>query len=119
MFSDTLTLTINAVDKTLNRINQDGYSSEYLLREDTGEFRLRIRNTKYTDKTRSISVDRHNVEFVHMVYGEVGSTPIVRKQYIVFENDAGDGLGTVADTVVALSSFVTEANVVKMLNWES
>ena len=50
MFADPQTLTVNAVAKALKKINQDGYSSEYLLRTSTEEFRLNLRNTTYMDK---------------------------------------------------------------------
>lgn len=120
MFSDSLVVTINSVDKTLTRINQDGYSSEYLLREDTGEFSLRIRNTSYVRNGTSIKVDRHNVELVHTVYGATTADPnIVRKAYIVFENDRGDALADAEDFTAGLVGFLTDANIGKMLNWES
>ena len=45
MFTDTLTVTINAVAKVMVRVNQDGYSSEYRLKETDGEFRLRDRKS--------------------------------------------------------------------------
>lgn len=121
MFADTITITINANAKVLNRINQDGYSSEYFLREATGEFRLRLRNTSYTDKTRSgLKVDRHNVELVQTLYPAVPTDPSkIRKWYTVFENDNGDTIVDPAKFVVGGAAFLTEANVTKLLNWES
>lgn len=38
-FGATITITVNGVAKALNRINQDGYTSEYYLREATMEWR--------------------------------------------------------------------------------
>jgi len=120
MFSDTLVVTVNTVDKTLVRINQDAYASEYLLREDTGEFSLRLRNTSYTRAGTGVKVDRHNVELVHTVYGAaVGDPPVIRKAYIVFENDRGDPLADAEDFTFGLVSFLTEVNIGKLLNWES
>jgi len=122
MFSDTLTVTINSVAKTLTRINQDKYSSEYFLRETTGEYRMRLRNTSYVDKTRPVpvTVDRHNVELVQTLYPvapAVNST--VRKAYAVVENDRGD---TIVDPVkfwAGSLAFITEANLTKLANFES
>lgn len=122
MFSDTLTVTINSVAKVLTRINQDKYSSEYFLRETAGEYRLRIRNTSYVDKTRpvAVTVDRHNVELIQTIYPvspAVNST--VRKGYVVVENDRGD---TIVDPVkfwAGLVAFNTEANLTKLANFES
>lgn len=120
MFADTITVTINSVAKVLTRINQDGYSSEYFLRETDGEFRARLRNTSYTDKARSIKVDRHNVELVHTIYPVSPATrPTIRKTYIVFEIDNGDVIATCAKETVGLEAFLTEANVLKLANWES
>lgn len=121
MFSDPITVTINAVAKNLIRISQDGYSSEYLLKETTGQYRLRIRNSSYVDKTRGgKKVDRHNVELIHEIYPvspAIYST--IRKDYHVFEMDVGDDTSLMAKTVAALSAFVTEANATKMINFES
>nr|UJQ85249.1 MAG: hypothetical protein 2 [Leviviridae sp.] len=121
MFSDPATVTINAVAKNLIRINQDGYTSEYLLKETTGEYRLRIRNTSYVDKTRAgKKVDRHNVELTHTIYPVAPVTqPEIRKAYMVFENDVGGDTGLMAKTVAGLSAFMTEANATKMINFES
>lgn len=120
MFADTITITINTIAKALNRINQDGYSSEYFLREATGEFRMRIRNSRYTDKTRGIMVDRHNIELVHLVYATVpGTPPVIRKMYTVLENDQGDGIVDSAKFGAGLVAFHSEANLTKLLNWES
>nr|UJQ85108.1 MAG: hypothetical protein 2 [Leviviridae sp.]UJQ85218.1 MAG: hypothetical protein 2 [Leviviridae sp.] len=121
MFADPTVITINAVAKNLIRINQDGYASEYLLRETTGEYRLRIRNSSYADKARGgKKVDRHNVELVHTVYPVAPAVfPTIRKDYHVFEMDVGDDSAIMAKTVAALSAFVTEANATKMLNFES
>lgn len=122
MFSDTLTITIDSVDKTLHRINQDKYSSEYFLRETDGEFRLRLRNTSYIDKTRNggVSVDRHNAEFTDTRYPVSPATsPIVRKAYLVFENDRGDTIEDPVNNTLGFVDFLTEANLTKLANWES
>jgi hypothetical protein len=121
MFTDTLTITINAVAKVMVRVNQDGYSSEYRLKEADGEYRLRLRNTSYADKARAGKlVNRHNVELIHTVYPVSPAVyPTIRKTYTVFEDDSGDTLATCAKEVVGLLAFQTEANVTKLQNWES
>jgi hypothetical protein len=120
MFSDPLVITINVVAKNLIRINQDGYGSEYFLRETDGEFRLKIRNTRYTDKTRGIPVDRHNVELIHTVYPVSPATqPTIRKAYSIFENDRGDPVLASGKFGAGFFAFHTEANLTKLLNLES
>lgn len=120
MFSDTLSVTINAVAKTLVRINQDRYSSEYFLRETLGEFTLRIRNSSYIEKTRKVNVDRHNIELIHTIYPVAPAlVPTVRKAYVVFENDRGDTIVDPVKLAAGLLAFNTEANLTKMANRES
>lgn len=93
MFADPQTLTVNAVAKNLVRINQDKFSSEYLLRSTTNEFRLKIRNQSYLDKARNVMIDRHNVEFTETVFPVAPATlSTVRKTYFVVENQQGDTL---------------------------
>jgi hypothetical protein len=121
MFSDTLTITINSVAKVLTRINQDKYSSEYFLRETDGQFKLRIRNSSYQDRTRGgAAVDRHNVEVIHSLnpvapalYG------VCRKAYFVLENDQADTTTNALNFDLGVLGFGTSANVTKLLNWES
>lgn len=120
MFSDTLVVTINAVAKNLVRINQDRYSSEYFLREATGEFSMKIRNSTYIEKSRKVSVDRHNIELIHTVYPVAPNLiNTVRKAYVVFENDRGDTIVDPVKLTVGLLAFNTEANLTKMANRES
>lgn len=121
MFADTITITINAVAKVLNRVNQDGYGSEYFLRESLGQFRLKLRNSTYSDKTRGgIKVDRHNIELVETVFPVAPATiGTVRKYYSVLENDQTDTVVASAKFGAGVTGFQTEANLTKMLNWES
>jgi hypothetical protein len=121
MFSDTVTVTINAIDKTMSRINQDKYSSEYLLRGTTDEFRLRIRHSEYTDKARGGAVvDRHNVELVQTVYPVAPATKsTIRKAYIVLENERGDGLNDPLNFDLGFAGFLSVPNLTKLINWES
>jgi len=120
MFADTITVTINAVAKVLTRINQDGYSSEYLLRETTGDFRLKIRHTNYTNKTSGKVIDRHNVELVQTVYPVSPATvSTTRKAYTVLENERVDPVTESLNFNLGFVGFFTSPNITKMLNLES
>jgi len=123
MFADPQTLTVNAVAKALKKINQDGYSSEYLLRTSTEEFRLNLRNTTYMDKKRQVLIDRHNIEFVHTVFPVAPSTTsFVRKTYTVIENQQGDTLTDPTFVASALYSWLiasSNANITALMNFES
>lgn len=121
MFADTITVTINSVAKVLTRINQDKYSSEYLLRGTTDEFRLLIRHSNYVDKTRGgKKVDRHNVELTQTVYPvSPAVVPTIRKAYVVLENEYSDGTTDPLNFDLGFAAFLTSANITKLLNLES
>lgn len=120
MFADPAVVTINALAKNLVRINQDKYSSEYLLRSSTDEHRLFIRNTSYTDKKRGVAIDRHNVEIVQTVFPVAPATAsTIRKTYIVIENQVGDTLTDPRNVALGLFAFLTSAKIDQLMNQES
>lgn len=116
-FSDPQSVTVNAVAKSLVRINQDSYSSEYFLRETLGEYTMKIRNTSFLRDGQTI--DRHNVEITQTLYATATVPAIVRKAYVVIENSRSD---TPADAVFlgsALAGWMTSPNLTKLVNRES
>jgi hypothetical protein len=120
MFADPAVVTINTVAKNLVRINQDKYSSEYLLRSSTDEIRLFVRNTTYVDRKRGVSIDRHNVELVQTVFPVAPATiSTVRKAYTVIENQIGDTLTDPRYLALALYAFLTSAKIDQLMNQES
>lgn len=120
MFGDTITITVNAVAKVLNRINQDQYGSEYFLRGTADEYRLRIRHSSYTDKARGVLVDRHNVELVQTVYAVSPATVnTIRKSYCVLENERKDGVTDPLNFDLGFAAFLNSGNITKLLNYES
>lgn len=120
MFTDTITLTVNAVAKVLTRINQDSYSSEYMLKNATECYTLKIRNIKFTDKSRGEQRDRHNVEITHTVYPVAPATQsTLRKYYFVLENGEFDNTTDVVNFGVGAAGFQSATNYGKLLNWES
>lgn len=120
-FDTTFDVAINGVTKTLNRIRYDGYSSEYLLRSTTEEYRIFIRNSEVKSKKVDPllrGVDRHNAEFVHRIFATSGSPEIVRRAYLVYENYQGDDLTAVKlDVVGALSKMSIAGIVDDQLRW--
>jgi hypothetical protein len=120
-FPDTITITINAVAKNLLRIREDGYSSEYRLRNaNVEDFRMNIRNSSYLEKSTGRTIDRHNVELVHTVYPVAPATiPTVRRFYSVLENQAVDTVVDPSKFAAGAAAFLTEANFTKLVNFES
>ncbi len=123
MFADPQTVTFDAPigAKNLVKINQDGYSSEYLLKEATGEYRLKVRNSiNSTLRDGVMKVERHNVELTHWLYPTTTyPNGFRRKAYIVIENEVGDDPVVVNDLAEGLLVWTTEANIVKLLAFES
>lgn len=68
MFPATITLTVNAVAKVLNRVNQDNYGSEYQLNAATESFNLKIRHSIDSRDGDGLVMKRHNVFVEHVVY---------------------------------------------------
>lgn len=128
MFADPITVTVNAVAKSLSRINSDNYSSEYLLREATQEFRLKIRNSqgKPTSQKSITGVllaqqptDRHSFELTQTVYATATAPQFVRKSYIVVEHLHVDTVVDPVNLANALVAFATSANITKTVNFEN
>jgi hypothetical protein len=121
MFADPITITINAVAKNLVRVNQDSYSSTYLLKEATQEFQLNIRHTSYLDKTRGgIKVERHTAELIQTIYPVAPATQPTRyKEYFVWELDQGANQANGVYFALGFAGFQSSNNLNKMLGWES
>lgn len=116
MIGNTITIN-NGASKVLTLINQDGYSSEYLLKDTASEFRLKIRHS-----STKAGQDRHNVELVETVYAVEGTSPErIRKFYFVIENDPDDLAGPVAnaDAVADLAIATANAFLNQLMGWQS
>lgn len=116
-FSDPQSITINAIAKSLVRINQDGYSSEYFLRETLGEITMKLRNTSFQRDGQTI--DRHNVEITQTIYATATVPSITRKAYSVIENSRSDTPGDAVFLALALAGWSTSGNLTKLVNRES
>lgn len=117
-FADPLVVTINAVAKSLPRVEFDKRTSVYFLREATQEFTVRVRNTSFVD-TNGITIDRHNIEFVQTIYATVTTAAITRKIYSTFDNFRSDTDAGLLQSLVGFVGLLTSANIQKMLNGES
>jgi hypothetical protein len=119
MLGDTLTVTINAVAKTLVKVNQDKYSSEYRLRETDGIYTLNVRHSSYKGTDGSL-VDRHNVELLHDLYPVAPSTVKTQhKSYLTFELPRSDTSAVPLNQTVGFAALFTSAFTTKLVNYES
>ncbi|UJQ85763.1 MAG: putative coat protein [Tuwendivirus faecivivens] len=122
MLGDTLTVTLGGSGGTArvcSKINQDSYSAEYLHRNTTDEVRVKVRHSIESGSTTKPKMDRHNVEFTQTVFASGDTPEKIRQAYLVLRNSASDDSALVSDLGEALSYWLTQANFLKVIGWES
>lgn len=119
MLGDTITITVNAVAKALSKINQDQYASEYYLKEEGKEFRLRVRHSKDRVAQGGAPRDRHVITFTETIYGTPTTSEIVRQSSVTIVGNAADAALAQQYDVSGLLAYLNAANVQKLINWES
>lgn len=118
MLANTFVLGLAGGSKTLNRINQDSYSSEYLLQEALKSYRVRIRHTR-TNPVNGRAYDRHNVEVTITTFATLTTVETYQKAYFVLENLPGESSVELFDAVADWSIASANANLVALTGWES
>nr|UJQ85520.1 MAG: putative coat protein [Leviviridae sp.] len=119
-FSDPTTITISTVGKTLNKINQDNFGSEYLYRSSTEEVRLRIRHQNESAKVGVTPFERHNLEMIHTVFAVAPAVVNTERRYsFTARVKRGDDPASALASAKGLIGFLTDANVTKAIGWES
>lgn len=119
MLGDTLVLPQVGGDITLRKINQDGYSSEYLFRDSTSQYRARIRHSKTAATPNRIAYDRHNLEVVKTIFAAGDVAEYEQKFYFVIEHKPGDVPTPLVDAVADKIILTSNAIVTSLLGWES
>lgn len=119
MLGDTLVLPCPAGNLTLQKINQDGYSSEYLLKQTLSEVRARVRHSKVKATATEPEYDRHNIEVVETVYATDEVPLYKRKVYMVFECKLGDSSVENIDGLCDYLIASADAKVIAMMGWNS
>lgn len=119
MFGDTIALTVGGVGKTLNKVNQDNFSSDYLLKEATGQYRLRIRHQLPPTKVGEASRERANAELIYELYATPTTAKQIRKSYIVIEQDSIDSDTTLSKALLDWLLASSAAALTKLRNRES
>lgn len=118
--SNTLTLSVNAVNKVLKRINQDQYSTQYYLHEALEEFTVNIRHSKESPQKDGTVYDRHNVELIHTVFATVSAPARTRVTYVVSRNTRDDDYTQVGYDIAAVADLIkASGNIPDLLAWVS
>lgn len=119
MLADPLVVTINAVAKSLNKINQDGYGSEYLLRDATTEYRAKVRHSRTKADLNGVAYDRHNFELTVTTFA-AGDVPESHQRfYFVHECKPGDTNVDMPDAVADLMIASSDAFLKSLVAWQS
>jgi hypothetical protein len=119
-FGSTATITINAVAKVLNRINQDNYGSEYYLRSTLEEYRMKVRHSKEAPQVDGTRFDRHNVEITHVVYATSTTLEIKRIVNVTARVLSTDDLTAAGYLFAGAIDYIDSATVQgDLLTWQS
>lgn len=125
MFGNSITVNVGTiaapVEVILPRINQDGYSSEYQLKESDRTHRVLIRHSKEKNKVNGQTLDRHNVTYQQYVLPtELAPQGSLREAYVVMRMPSSAILGDVAPLFNGLLNLVGETSTQSsVINWES
>ncbi len=116
--ANPIVLNYNSGTKSLVKINQDAFGSEYYLRESTQDWRIKIRHTKETAKSGSAALERHNVELTQTVFSTTLGVPdTVIQVYAVIRNAKSSTAADVAKLGDALSDFLDNTHYQDLTNW--
>lgn len=123
MLGDTIELNFGTSEdpdvRTLNRVNNDNFSTEYRLRETDREYSVLVRHSKEKNKLRGRVMDRHNVTLsVKHFPTEVYPQGREIQAYSVFRNASDDMDEDIIPLVTAVSVF-TQENADKLIGWRS
>jgi hypothetical protein len=117
--SDPLVITIAGSAKSLNKINQDSFGSEFLLRESLAEYRAKIRHSTTKPDANGRTYDRHNFEVTITTFAAGAVPEYHRKFYFVDEVLPSATDVDMPDAVADLMIASTDAFLLKLLTWQS
>lgn len=119
MFGNTFVLPHADGNITCVKVNQDGYSSEYLYKDATEQYVVRIRHNRTKATAARPSYDRHNVEVTQTVFATAEVAEYTRKVYIVMEQLPSDVDIKNADALADWAIATANSNLVSLMGWES
>jgi hypothetical protein len=125
MFGNSITINTGTIadpaEVILPRINQDGYSSEYQLKDTDRTHQVVIRHTTEKNKVNGQTLDRHNVTYRQYVLPtELAPLGSLREAYLVLRMPNSATWDDVAGNLSGLLNMVSvEATQKSVVNWES
>lgn len=119
MIGETVTVTINSVPWTLNRINQDSYASEYFARTAIEEVTMRIRHTNENAALGKLPMERHQIDLSRKVYATATVPEKTYQVYTVLRMPKGADPELLEQVASALCAFESAAIIDKVVGWQS
>ena len=117
-FANPLVISVNSVNKTLVKINQDNYGSEYYLREATGEYRVKIRHSTEAAVVGTGKVHRSNVDITYTLFSTTTGVPDdVVQAYVVFRHGSAVDAASAGYIGAALSALMVQARYEDLVGW--
>lgn len=116
MLTSPQTITIDGVDHSLSRINQDSFGSVYLKKATNAEYRLVIRHS-YEKASATGQYERHNAELTVTTWDVDGKQTVVQS-YAVIRKLRGTADDTSVDVNAGLNNWLN-TNGTAIVGWES
>lgn len=117
MFADTTVLALSTGNVTLTKINQDNFGSVFRFNDATHEYKLTIRHSKAN--RGGVAYDRHNAELIETIYATSTVPEYKRTMYFVIEQLPSDPSIVNADGIADWLIVTSNANLNKLMNYES
>jgi len=119
MIGATITLTHNSVAKVLPLLKEENFTSFYQLRTALDEFVVSIRHSTEPAKSGALPFERHYIEFKHTVFATPTAFEVVNVAATTIRCRRGSDPAASLLDAKALFGFLTDANVTKLIAWES
>lgn len=119
MLGETLTITHNGVSRVLSRINQDNYAGEYRLNTGTDLFLVRVRHVIENAAKGAVPFERHSFELSVTTFATPTTFEEIHISSFVVRTRKGTLPANALLTAKAMNAWLTDANVTKLIAWES
>lgn len=119
MLGESITLTYNSVAQVLSRLNNDNFASIYQKRTATEEFRLVVRHLVESAKQGGVPFERHIFELTHTIFATPTAFEVVDVTTFTTRNRKAADPAVSLLAAKATTGWLTDANIAKLIAWES
>lgn len=118
-FNDPLTVTIDSVARNLARIDFARGSSEYSEVTETDRVTAVVRSSTSKPDQNGNVTHRHNISVRQVVFATDTESEKVRQAAFTLQRYDGDSLADVTGMALGMIDLITQANLDKLVNYES